>query len=114
LEFLGNTNQPVRQETRTKNRKTVLFFSCVPPCEENFYGPRNQYRTKIYRFLTPDAIKFTFWGGFAVDADFTDAFSGSIEGPKIQKNGKIYRNLWKFPGGGSGPSTVLFVGPVFR
>jgi hypothetical protein len=28
----------------------------------------------------------TFWGGFAVDADFGDGFSGSIEGPKIVKN----------------------------
>jgi hypothetical protein len=30
-----------------------------------------------------------FWGGFAVDADFSDAFSGCIEGPffkKISKN----------------------------
>jgi hypothetical protein len=34
------------------------------------------------------AIKFTFWGGFAVDADFGDGFSGSIEGPKIAKNRK--------------------------
>jgi hypothetical protein len=33
-------------------------------------------------------IKFTFGGGFAVDADFGDGFSGSIEGPKIQKIGK--------------------------
>jgi hypothetical protein len=32
------------------------------------------------------AIKCHFWGGFAVDADFTDGFSGSIEGPKINKN----------------------------
>jgi hypothetical protein len=32
------------------------------------------------------AIKTTFWGGFAVDADFGDSFSGSIEGPKIVKN----------------------------
>jgi hypothetical protein len=31
-------------------------------------------------------INFTFWGGFAVDADFTDGFSGSIEDPKIEKN----------------------------
>jgi hypothetical protein len=31
-------------------------------------------------------IKFTFWGGFAVDADFGDGFSGSIEGPKMVKN----------------------------
>jgi hypothetical protein len=31
-------------------------------------------------------IKFTFEGGFAVDADFGDGFSGSIEGPKMVKN----------------------------
>jgi hypothetical protein len=31
------------------------------------------------------AINFTFWGGFAVDADFGDGFSGSIEGPKMTK-----------------------------
>jgi hypothetical protein len=35
-----------------------------------------------------DGIKFTFWGGFAVDADFSDAFSGSIEGPNFVKIGK--------------------------
>jgi hypothetical protein len=33
-----------------------------------------------------NTIKITFEGGFAVDADFTDGFSGSIEGPKIMKN----------------------------
>jgi hypothetical protein len=32
------------------------------------------------------AIKMCFWGGFAVDADFTDGFSGSIEDPKMVKN----------------------------
>jgi hypothetical protein len=31
-------------------------------------------------------INFTFLGGFAVDADFSDRFSGSIEDPKITKN----------------------------
>jgi hypothetical protein len=30
-------------------------------------------------------INITFWGGFAVDADFSDAFSGSIEGPFFRK-----------------------------
>jgi hypothetical protein len=35
-----------------------------------------------------NAIKFTFEGGFAVDADFTDGFSGSIEGPKFVKKRK--------------------------
>jgi hypothetical protein len=32
-----------------------------------------------------NTIKLTFWGGFAVDADFSDRFSGSIEDPKIDK-----------------------------
>jgi hypothetical protein len=31
------------------------------------------------------SFRTTFWGGFAVDADFGDGFSGSIEGPKIDK-----------------------------
>jgi hypothetical protein len=60
------------------------------------------------------AIKITFEGGFAVDADFGDAFSGSIEGPKNHKKPKKSINFIIFPGGGPGPSTVLFVGPVFR
>jgi hypothetical protein len=34
------------------------------------------------------AIKLTFGGGFAVDADFGDTFSGSIEGPKNVKKPK--------------------------
>jgi hypothetical protein len=38
------------------------------------------------RELLKNGIIFTFWGGFAVDADFADGFSGSIEGPKIVKN----------------------------
>jgi hypothetical protein len=33
-----------------------------------------------------NTIKVTFWGGFAVDADFSDGFSGCIEGPFFQKN----------------------------
>jgi hypothetical protein len=36
--------------------------------------------------MTP--INFSFWGGFAVDADFTDGFSGSIEGPFFRKKPK--------------------------
>jgi hypothetical protein len=32
------------------------------------------------------AINFTSEGGFAVDADFGDGFSGSIEDPKKVKN----------------------------
>jgi hypothetical protein len=40
--------------------------------------------------LGRDKLKITiissFLGGFAVDADFGDGFSGSIEGPKIIKN----------------------------
>jgi hypothetical protein len=38
------------------------------------------------RELLKYLIKITFWGGFAVDADFADGFSGSIEDPKISKN----------------------------
>jgi hypothetical protein len=59
-------------------------------------------------------INITFWGGFAVDADFTDGFSGSIEDPKIVKNHEKSINFMFSPGGGRGPSTVLFVGPVCR
>jgi hypothetical protein len=70
--------------------------------------------TKLGREFIRISIKVTFWGGFAVDADFTDGFSGSIEGPKIMKIRKKSINLLKFSGGGSGPSTVLFVGAVFR
>jgi hypothetical protein len=36
---------------------------------------------KIIDDFIPNPINFGFWGGFAVDADFSDAFSGSIEGP---------------------------------
>jgi hypothetical protein len=32
-----------------------------------------------------NAIKMSFWGGFAVDADFGDGFSGSKEGPQNEK-----------------------------
>jgi hypothetical protein len=32
-----------------------------------------------------DTINSTFLGGFAVDADFGDGFSGSIEGPNFRK-----------------------------
>jgi hypothetical protein len=31
-------------------------------------------------------IKTTFEGGYGVEADFNDAFSGKIESPKIVKN----------------------------
>jgi hypothetical protein len=37
------------------------------------------------RELLKMPINFTFEGGFAVDADFADGFSGSIEDPKISK-----------------------------
>jgi hypothetical protein len=43
-------------------------------------------KTNFYRIFDNFAIISTFWGGFAVDADFTDGFSGSIEDPKIIKN----------------------------
>jgi hypothetical protein len=41
--------------------------------------------TKLGREFIKSTIIFTFEGGFAVDAVFTDGFSGSIEGPKIVK-----------------------------
>jgi hypothetical protein len=44
---------------------------------------------EIYSKIIPDPIKSTFWGGFAVDADFSDTFSGSIEGSFFMKIGKI-------------------------
>jgi hypothetical protein len=37
----------------------------------------DQIKGQFYKI----AINFTFGGGFAVDADFGDGFSGSIEGP---------------------------------
>jgi hypothetical protein len=40
---------------------------------------------KLGREFIRNPIKITFEGGFAVDADFGDGFSGSIEGPKIIK-----------------------------
>jgi hypothetical protein len=40
---------------------------------------------KLGREFIKIAIKSSFWGGFAVDADFGDAFSGSIEGPQNPK-----------------------------
>jgi hypothetical protein len=41
---------------------------------------------KLGREIIKNGIKTTFWGGFAVDADFSDGFSGSIEGPQNGKN----------------------------
>jgi hypothetical protein len=58
-------------------------------------------------------INFTFGGGFAVDADFGDGFSGSIEGPKIMKNTQKSINFHFSPGGGSGPKHSAFCGACF-
>jgi hypothetical protein len=46
---------------------------------------------KLIKTIFFDKIHFwtTFWGGFAVDADFGDGFPGCIEGPK---NVKIVKN----------------------
>jgi hypothetical protein len=49
------------------------------------YFIKNGYGTKLGSEFIKSTIKITFEGGFAVDADFSDAFSGSIEGPKIIK-----------------------------
>jgi hypothetical protein len=58
-------------------------------------------------------IKITFEGGFAVDADFTDGFSGSIEGPKIDKKRENSIKFMISPGGGSGPKHSAFCGACF-
>jgi hypothetical protein len=58
-------------------------------------------------------INFSFWGGFAVDADFSDTFSGYIEGPKNMKKPEKSINFMNFPGGGSGPKHSAFCGACF-
>jgi hypothetical protein len=45
-------------------------------------------KTEIYDEFIPKPIKSTFRGGFAGKGTFGDGFSGSIEGPKIDKNHK--------------------------
>jgi hypothetical protein len=74
-------------------------------------------RDKLNHFKIPNfnkiAINFTFWGGFAVDADFSDRFSGSIEGPQIDKNRQKSINFHFFSGGGSGPKHSAFCGACF-
>jgi hypothetical protein len=55
----------------------------------------------------------TFWGGFAVDADFGDGFSGCIEGPKIVKNHEKSIILHFRQGGGVGPKHSAFCGGCF-
>jgi hypothetical protein len=49
-----------------------------------FYNLQTRRTPKSINF-NKNGIIFTFEGGFAVDADFTDGFSGSIEDPKIDK-----------------------------
>jgi hypothetical protein len=68
---------------------------------------------KLGREFIKITIIFTFQGGFAVDADFTDGFSGSIEGPKIDKNHEISIKNHFSPGGGSGPKHSAFCGACF-
>jgi hypothetical protein len=58
-------------------------------------------------------INFTFGGGFAVDADFGDGFSGSIEGPKIMKNTQKSINFHFSPGGGVGAQAQCFLWGLF-
>jgi hypothetical protein len=45
----------------------------------------NAKAVKLGREFIKVRIKITFVGGFAVDAYFSDAFSGYIEDPKINK-----------------------------
>jgi hypothetical protein len=47
---------------------------------------KKQTIPKVGSRIYKTRIKTTFRGGFAVDADFGDGFSGSIEGPKMLKN----------------------------
>jgi hypothetical protein len=63
----------------------------------------------FYKF----AIKSTFWGGFAVDADFGDGFSGCIEGPQNPKKRYFSIKFMFSPGGGSGPKHSAFCGACF-
>jgi hypothetical protein len=60
-----------------------------------------------------DPIKVTFWGGFAVDADFGDGFSGSIEGPKIIKIHEKSIILHFRQGGGGRPQAQCFLWGLF-
>jgi hypothetical protein len=71
------------------------------------------YRDEIGSRNYKIAIKTTFWGGFAVDADFGDGFSGSIEGPQNQKKPEKSINFILSPGGGSGPKHSAFCGACF-
>jgi hypothetical protein len=59
------------------------------------------------------AINDHFWGGFAVDADFGDGFSGCIEDPKIDKKRKKSINFHFRQGGGVGPKHSAFCGGCF-
>jgi hypothetical protein len=71
------------------------------------------YGTKLSRELLKIPINFTFEGGFAVDADFTDGFSGSIEGPKIVKKPKKSIKFMFSPGGGVGAQAQCFLWGLF-
>jgi hypothetical protein len=55
------------------------------------YSPDKLSRDKLKKRqlsinLYKNHFSTTFWGGFAVDADFGDGFPGCIEGPKNGKN----------------------------
>jgi hypothetical protein len=58
-------------------------------------------------------INITFEGGFAVDADFSDTFSGSIEGPKIDKKRENSIKFMISPGGGVGAQAQYFLWGLF-
>jgi hypothetical protein len=94
---LTKNSNPTDKQTKKTTRTEKLFV----PNQKNVQKrkPLGKHRPKIRRSENPRktptpkwskfdkiAIKTSFWGGFAVDADFSDAFSGSIEGPKIMKN----------------------------
>jgi hypothetical protein len=62
-----------------KGKRKRQYATYIPNIKKH-----SKTKSRVPRYKIP--IKMTFWGGFAVDADFGDGFSGSIEGPKIIKN----------------------------
>jgi hypothetical protein len=73
-----------QKQTKRNSRNEVGNKFINPLVNINFN--KKWFRSKNYRNFNKNAINSSFWGGFAVDADFTDGFSGSIEDPKMVKN----------------------------
>jgi hypothetical protein len=99
----------VHQQKNAQNRKTRGKHRPKSIQSENPRKTPTPKKAKIDKI----AIKTGFWGGFAVDADFTDAFSGSIEGPKIMKNRVFSINFDFSPGGGVRAQAQCFLWGLF-